>query len=256
MPGFSMPGSLLPDGLSPGLALLLIAISFLTSAFTAAFGIGGGMAMLGALAGTVPPGVVIAVHGLVQVGSNLGRAIVQRAHAVWPLVLRFTAGSLVGVFVGAWFVVALPERALLGLLGLFILAMTWVPKPRIPGLAASGIVIGGAISTFITLFVGATGPFVQALLLPLGLDRKQLVATHAACTMVQHLLKVFAFGALGFAFADWLPLIATMILAGFAGTIAGTRLLDALPERWFLTAIKTLLTLVGLDLLRRAAGLG
>ena len=66
------------------IALLLIAVSFMTSAFTAAFGIGGGVAMLGALAGTVPPSVIIAVHGLVQVGSNVGRTYVQRAHALWP----------------------------------------------------------------------------------------------------------------------------------------------------------------------------
>lgn len=244
----------LPTGLSPVLALLLIAISFLTSAFTAAFGIGGGVAMLGALAGAVPPGVVIAVHGLVQFGSNIGRTIVQRAHTLWPLVARFTAGSLVGVGLGAWFVVALPERVLLGLLGVFILAMTWVPKPRIPGLASSGLVIGGGLASFVTMFVGATGPFVQALLLPLGLEKRQLIATHAACQTVQHLLKVFAFAALGFAFADWLPLIAAMIASGFAGTIAGTKLLEKLPERWFLLTVKAALTLVGIDLLRRAAG--
>lgn len=249
-----MLDTLLPAGVSPAIALLLIAISFLTSAFTAAFGIGGGMAMLGALAGTVSPGLIIAVHGLVQVGSNVGRTFIQRAHAVWPLVARFTAGSLIGVLLGAFFVVALPERVLLGLLGVFILAMTWIPKPRIPGLASTGLVIGGGISTFITMFVGATGPFVQALLLPLKLEKRQLIATHAACTTIQHLLKVFAFGALGFAFADWLPLIAAMIISGFAGTMAGTKLLENLPERWFLVTIKTVLTIVGIDLLRRAAG--
>jgi uncharacterized membrane protein YfcA len=249
-----MPDTLLPDGIGASVALLLIAVSFLTSALTAAFGIGGGVAMLGALAGTAPPGVVIAVHGLVQVGSNIGRTIVQRAHALWPLVARFTAGSLVGVALGVWFVVALPERLLMLLLGLFLLAMTWLPKPRIPGLASTGLVVGGGISTFVTMFVGATGPFVQALLLPLGLEKRQLIATHAACTTIQHLLKVFAFGALGFSFRDWLPLIAAMIASGFAGTLAGTRLLESLPERWFLVTIKAALTLVGLDLLRRAAG--
>jgi hypothetical protein len=31
-------------------------------------------------------------------------------------------------------------------------------------------------------------------------------------------------------------------------------LLESLPERWFLVAIKTILTIVGIDLLRRAAG--
>lgn len=249
-----MLSTLLPSGLSPAIALLLIAISFLTSAITAAFGIGGGMAMLGALAGTVPPGVIIAVHGLVQVGSNLGRTIVQRAHTRWPLVARFALGSLVGVVIGAWFVVALPERVLLGFLGAFILVMTWAPKPRIPGLASTGLYIGGGLASFVTMFVGATGPFVQALLLPLGLEKRQLIATHAACQTVQHFLKIFAFTALGFAFADWLPLIAAMILSGFLGTVAGTRLLEKLPERWFLVTVKAALTLIGLDLLRRAAG--
>ncbi|TCR68690.1 sulfite exporter TauE/SafE family protein [Bosea sp. BK604] len=247
--------TILPAGISPAIALLLIGISFLTSAFTAAFGIGGGVAMLGALAGTVSPAMIIAVHGLVQVGSNVGRTYIQRAHAVWPLVLRFAIGSLVGVALGATFVVALPERLLLGVLGGFILLMTWVPKPELPGLASGGIVIGGAVSTFVTMFAGATGPFVQALLLPLKLDKRQLIATQAACTMVQHLLKVLAFGALGFAYADWLPLVAAMILFGFAGTMAGTKLLETLPERWFLVTIRTVLTVVGLDLLRRAAGL-
>jgi uncharacterized membrane protein YfcA len=246
--------TLLPAGVAPAIALLLIALSFLTSAFTAAFGIGGGMAMLGALAGTVPPSVIIAVHGLVQLGSNVGRTFVQRAHAIWPLVARFAAGSVVGVLIGAFLVVALPERILLGLLGAFILAMTWLPKPRIPGLASTGLVVGGGLSTIITMFVGATGPFVQALLLPLGLEKRQLIATHAACTTIQHLLKVVAFGALGFAFADWLPLIVAMIVSGFAGTMLGTKLLEKLPERWFLVAIKTILTIVGIDLLRRTAG--
>lgn len=249
-----MLSTLLPEGLAPAIALLLIGVSFLTSAITAAFGIGGGVAMLGALAGTVPPGVIIAVHGLVQVGSNLGRTIVQRAHTLWPLVGRFAAGSLVGVVIGAYVVVALPERILLGLLGAFILVMTYVPKPRIPGLASTGIVIGGGLASIVTMFVGATGPFVQALLLPLGLEKRQLVATHAACQTVQHLLKIVAFTALGFAFADWLPLIAAMIASGFLGTIAGTKLLEKLPERWFLLAVKTALTLIALDLLRRAAG--
>lgn len=249
-----MSSLLLPEGLSPAIALLLVGVSFLTSAITAAFGIGGGVAMLGALAGTVPPGVIIAVHGLVQVGSNLGRTIVQRAHARWPLVLRFSIGSLVGVVIGAYLVVSLPERILLGLLGVFILVMTFVPKPRIPGLASGGIIIGGGLASIVTMFVGATGPFVQALLLPLGLEKRQLVATHAACQSVQHLLKIVAFTALGFAFSDWLPLIAAMIVSGFLGTIAGTRLLEKLPERVFLLAVKTLLTMIALDLLRRAAG--
>lgn len=244
---------LLPAGVSAGVAGLLIVLSFFTSAITAAFGIGGGVAMLGGLASTVPPATIIAVHGVVQLGSNIGRAIVQRKHAVMRLVGLFCIGSVVGVALGAWLVVALPTRILLGALGLFILAMVWLPKPRIPGLERSGMIIGGLISSVLTMFVGATGPFIQSVLLGFNLDKKQLVATHAMAMAIQHGLKVIAFGIIGFSFADWWPLLAAMIASGFLGTLLGTALLERLPEKWFRIAIQTILTILALDLLRKAA---
>jgi uncharacterized protein len=247
---------ILPANVSPGVFALLVVVSFFTSALTAAFGIGGGVAMLGALAGAVPPAMVVAVHGVVQLGSNMGRVVIQRAHILWRPVAIFTVGSLFGAVAGAAVFVALPERLLLALLGVFILVMTWLPKPRIPGLESTGMLIGGFIATFITMFVGATGPFVQALFLPMGLDRKTLIASHAACNVIQHGLKVLAFGFLGFAFQDWLPLIAVMILSGLLGTWLGTRLLETLPEALFQRLLKGILTVLALDLLRRAAGIG
>ena len=244
----------LPANISMTTFCLLIAVSFFTSALTAAFGIGGGVAMLGALAGTVPPAMVVAVHGVVQLGSNLGRVILQRAHILWRPTALFTIGSLAGAVAGATVFMAIPERLLLAALGVFILLMTWLPKPRIPGLASTGMVIGGFIATFITMFVGATGPFVQALFLPLGLERRVLIASHAACTAIQHGLKVLAFGFLGFAFTEWLPLITMMIVSGFLGTWLGTTVLGRLPEALFQRILKGILTVVALDLLRRAVG--
>lgn len=245
----------LPEGVDALTAILLIGVSFFTSALTAAFGIGGGVAMLGALAGAVPTNVVVAVHGVVQLGSNLGRAILQRAHADWAAVRRFLVGTIIGVALGAWLFVSLPERFLLGLLGVFILIMVWVPKPRIPGLSKAGLVIGGAISSVLTMFIGATGPFTQAVLLPLGLDRKGLIATHAVMMAFQHALKVIAFGFIGVALMPWLPMVAAMIVSGFIGTVTGTRLLEKMPEALFQTILKVLLTLIAIDLLRRAAGI-
>lgn len=210
--------------------------------------------MLGALAGSVSPAIVVAVHGVVQLGSNAGRTIIQRRYAVWPAVARFALGSIVGVALGAYVFTALPERVLLGVLGLFILAMVWLPKPRIPGLATAGVLAGGAISSFLTLFVGATGPFVQSIFVALGFDRKQIIATHAVCMTIQHGLKVLAFGALGFSFGEWLLLLIAMIGSGFLGTWLGTKLLERLPEHLFQVLLKAILSVIALDLLRRALG--
>jgi uncharacterized membrane protein YfcA len=67
----------------------------------------------------------------------------------------------------------------------------------------------------------------------------------------QHLLKIVVFGLAGFAFRDWLPLIAAMILSGFLGTVYGTKLLDRLPEDSFRKWFRIGITILALDLLRR-----
>jgi uncharacterized membrane protein YfcA len=56
---------------------------------------------------------------------------------------------------------------------------------------------------------------------------------------------------LGFAFWAWLPLIVAMIVSGYAGTVAGVRILRWLPEDRFRAWFKVVLTLLGLDLARR-----
>jgi uncharacterized membrane protein YfcA len=112
----------------------------------------------------------------------------------------------------------------------------------------------GAVASFLTMFFGATGPFVAAMLAARLPVRQAYVGTHAACMTAQHGLKIVVFGVLGFAFAPWLPLIVAMIATGFAGTVAGTRLLHVLPEQHFRKALKAVLTLLALNLLLSAAG--
>ena len=68
---------------------------------------------------------------------------------------------------------------------------------------------------------------------------------------VQHSLKIVVFGLAGFAFAEWIPLVAAMIASGYAGTIWGTQLLERLPEERFRFWFKILLTVLALDMLRR-----
>jgi len=191
------------------------------------------------------------VHAVVQVGSNIGRALVMRRWIDRTRLLPFLLGSLVGVTLGGSLAVNLPGEALRLALGLFILQTVWLPIAAMAAIKGRGLALGGAIASFLTMLVGATGPYVLALLKPLGLERRGIVATHAAMMTTQHGLKIIAFGLLGFAFAPWLPLIAAMVAAGFAGTLIGSRLLGRLSEHQFELIIKTLLTVLALDLVLR-----
>jgi uncharacterized protein len=243
---------LLPEGFGPLPAAILIVASFFTSALTAAFGVGGGVAMLALMGLFLPVAALIPVHGAVQLGSNTGRAWHQRAHIRFDIAIPFVLGSLAGAIAGAFFVVQLPDAVLKLVLGLFIIAVTWASIPGFDRLGRAGIAIGSSVTALITMFVGATGPLLASFFSKiLPDDRKALVATHAAGMTVQHLLKIVVFGAAGFAFAAWLPLVAAMIVSGYLGTVHGSRLLEKLPERLFRRWFRIGLTVLALDLLRQ-----
>ncbi|MEW5424340.1 sulfite exporter TauE/SafE family protein [Amorphus sp. 3PC139-8] len=243
---------LMPEGMALWASVLLIVVACFTSAITAAFGIGGGLTLLAIMIPLIPISVLVPVHGIVQLGSNTGRAILQFRHARFDVLLWFAVGALVGAAVGGMVVVDLPATTLKLAIGLFVLWSMWGKMPAIGAGNRFLIAAGGAGSTLLTMFVGATGPFVMALYARADFTKEELVANFASSMVVQHLLKIVVFGALGFAFGEWLPLALAMVLAGFVGTVIGTRILSKLPERVFRITLKTLLTLIGLELVLTA----
>lgn len=243
--------SFVPPDISTAFAVVLIVTSFVTSALTAALGLGGGVAMLAVMGLGMPVTTVLPVHGVVQTGSNAGRVIIQWKYLVRPLLLWFTVGSVIGIAVGASVVVSIPDALAKWALALFILWSVYRKKPS-AGAGRHGkryFVAGGAVSSFCTMLVGATGPLVAALIAGTGLVKQPLVATHAACMVIQHGLKILAFGTLGFAYAAWAPMLAAMIASGVLGTWVGTRTLDNLPEKHFKLGFKIVMTLVSLHMI-------
>jgi uncharacterized protein len=244
---------MLPDGVSPLVAALLACASFFTSALTAAFGVGGGVALLVIMGYVLPVAALVPVHGVVQWGSNAGRAAVQRHFVQWRAVLPFVAGSAIGALAGMPFVVRLDDPLLKLGLGLFIIAVTWV---RLPALANGGPAVmaaGGAGTSFASMFFGATGPLTAAFFAKSFDDRRAYIASHAAAMTCQHALKVAAFALAGFAFFQWLPLMAAMIGTGYLGTLAGTQILHSMPEKRFRLVFSIVMTVLALDLVRRGA---
>ena len=230
-------------------ALVLIALSFLTSACTATVGLGGGIVLRAVMPSFLPAAAVIPVHGAVQVSSNLSRIWFGRHHAYWPIFWAFLAGSVIGAASGTQLVVRFSPDNLPLILGSFILLVTWLPVPqrafRVPG----HFTVLGLVQTVLSLFVGATGPLTNAFLLRERLERDVLVVTHALFMTATHLLKVVVFGVAGFAFAPYLPLIGGTIVAVTAGSYAGTWLRGRLPERLFRAVLKALVTVLALRMI-------
>lgn len=248
----SIESALLPDGLSATAAAVVVLSSFFTSALTASFGLGGGLALLAIMGALMPPAAVIPVHGVAQLGSNASRLFLQWKSVVWPIVLWFGVGSLVGTAAGARLYVEVPERLLQALIGLFVLASVYGPKPKGFAPGEKTYFLTGAASAILSMFVGATGPIAAAMVSVARLDKLKTIATHAGSMTAQHALKSAAFGIVGFAYADWATVIIAVVTAGFFGAAAGTRLLRRMPEEKFRRGFALMLTFFGCYLVAEA----
>ena len=230
---------------------VLLVTSFAASFITVSFGIGGGGLMLAVMATLLPGSALIPVHGLIQLGSNTGRMLMLIRSVFWPALPAFAAGSVAGSLAGGVVVVELPANVVQIGVGLFVIWTVYARPPqwlrRLPALT-------GLISSFLTMFFGATGLFVASYTKSFNLPRHDHVATHATLMTVQHGLKVIVFGLLGFGFADWGVFVVAMILFGLCGTLAGRLFLDRIEERWFRRALDTLLVLISARLI--LSGLG
>ncbi|MBV6636691.1 sulfite exporter TauE/SafE family protein [Mameliella sp. AT18] len=233
-------------GLEPATFWILVAVSFVSSFITVALGIGGGALLLAVMASVMPPAALIPVHGVIQVGSNALRLAVLFRHVHWPPVLTFLVGTVIGVALGGSLVVNLPPGAILIGVGGFVI---WSVLSKPPAWLSRLPVVTGLISSFLTMFFGATGVFVANFTKSLNLPRQAHVASHAAFMTAQHLAKVLAFGLLGFAFGPWLGFLAAMILAGFLGTLGGRLILDRLSDHGFRRVLDVVLILISIRLI-------
>lgn len=234
------------DALSGAGLLGLLATSFAGSFITTALGIGGGALLLAVMASLMPPAALIPVHGVIQLGSNFTRAAVLLPHMHWPPMMGFALGALIGVAVGGLVVVELPGYIIQVGVGAFVV---WSVLLRPPRWLSVWPWLTGLLSSFLTMFFGATGLFVANFSKSLILSRQGHVATHAGLMAVQHALKVVVFGVLGFAYAEWLVFIALMIGAGLAGTFAGRAVLLRISDRHFKRALDVILLVISARLI-------
>jgi uncharacterized membrane protein YfcA len=238
-----------PESISNLTAYFLIFSSMVTSFFTSAFGIGGGAILLGLLAIKLPPVALLPIHGIVQIGSNLGRTIIFLKDVKKDILIPFTLGTIIGSIIGGSIFIQIDAWLLQSSIALFIL---WSVYGKIPIIGSKQITIGGAFSGFMTMFFGASGTLVAGMVKTLNLEPVRHLATHSALMSIQHLIKVVVFGFVGFAYYEYFLLIFLMIISGFVGTILGKKILVKYGSKYFKIILNVTLTVIALYLLWNA----
>ena len=146
--------------LSSWVFITLCLVSFSTSLISAAFGLGGGVMLVTIMASLLNPVAVIPIHAVIQMNSNLFRAIMMWPHIKFIWMPPFFIGTIVGVSVGGQIVFAIPKYLLQSIIGLFILYSLWGHTTKAIKSSWISFIEIGAVSSFVTMFVGRTGSVV------------------------------------------------------------------------------------------------
>jgi len=158
-------------------------------------------------------------------------------------------GAVAGVALGSGVYRVLAGDLLTGLIGLFILVMTWVPLPHMRASGRGSLFLLGFYQTGLGMVVGATGPLGATVLSRIRRERDWLVVNTGVSMCINHAFRTAAFVLLGFSFQGLLPLLAGLALAVSAGSWLGTRLRWRIPaydfSRWF----RWLMTLLALRMI-------
>lgn len=215
-----------------GLGCAVVATSFISGIF----GMAGGIILLAILVGSgMEVAAAMAFHGLAMGSANLWRAWIWRHHVDLRIILRFTAGALVA-FAAFSAVSFVPDRAtVLIMLGVvpfltLLLPARIVPQVNRPG----GAITAGFTTLGVTFVAGVAGPLLDAFFVRTEMDRRNIIATKAGCSIFGNILKTVYFA---MASTTSMSLDVTLgivaVVASFIGTVASQRILERMTDHSF-----------------------
>ena len=230
---------------------LLVLTSFVASAISGAFAIGGGFLMLAVIAAFLPVSSVVPMHSVLMLGTSVGRWWFFWPFIQWRIVIPFVLGCVLGAPVGAHVYLTLPEVVIALVVGIFMLAAVWMPPVpwNIP-LRHPFFVVGIVHSFLSSMF--SFGGVMQPLMMRTSLDKMQIIATLAVSLLFMNLAKIAGYAMFGFDFRPYLLLIVAAMAAGVAGAGVGRHMAERVSEEKFRVVFKAIMTVLAARLLYRA----
>ncbi len=246
--------------------LVLIITSYLTSAFAAVVGMGGGIMLLSVMLLFLPLEITIPLHGAVQLVSNFTRLILFYKYIQFRVFIIFSVAATVGTIPGIYLFNSLDKLVIKILLGLFIVYSVLRPtstdahhENSIPTsvfekiynllLSSNSFLVAGFLAGSVSMIIGATGPLIGPFFLRAKFEKNVHIATLAVCQSYVHFLKLLAFGFIGMSIFEEKFLFLTMSAGVILGTITGKRIISLIPEETFHKIFKIVLGIIGAKIL-------
>jgi hypothetical protein len=235
----------MPDALR--LSLLAI-VAFVAALLAAVTGFGGAAVLLPVLVAIFGVREAIPILTVAQLIGNASRVWFNRHELDLRVVAWFALRGVPMALAGGFLFAHAPLAPLTRVLGAFlilIVVLRHLPKLSTIKPPLKSFALIGAGASFLSALLGSVGPLMAPFFLAYGLVKGAYIGTEALSTVVMHVAKLIAYHELAI-----LPLHA--IVSGLAlgpimvaGSFAGKRVVDRLPERVFVWIIDVTLVAAG-----------
>jgi len=243
-------------------SVILIVAAFITSSISAVLGMGGGIILLGIMSILIPEGyVVVALHGIIQLVSNVTRSYVFRQHITGKIIRQYFPGAILGLCLSGLIIMILIKSfdvqsakdikvdILKPLIGIFIIWFLFGLRPEVKDAQCHFFGVG-TVSGLTTVFIGATGPLIAPFFLKGKLTKGNIIANKAVCQAISHAGKIPLFIYLfEYNYFAELGVLIPLIIAVFIGTNFGKQVLKFIPEQVFRILFKSTLTIIAIKLI-------
>lgn len=227
--------------------LLVGSVALAASTLAAITGFGGAAVLLPVLVVAFGVRAAIPILTVAQLVGNASRVWFNRRELDLRVVRWFALGGVPFALAGGLVFARAPLAGLTRLLGLFLLLLVvWRharPRSDFRPSARSFELIGAGC--FLSALLGSVGPLMAPFFLAYGLVKGAYIGTEALATVVMHVAKLVAYRQAN-------VLTGTAALSGLvlgpimvAGSWAGKRIVDRLPERVFVLLIEATMTVAG-----------
>jgi len=227
---------------------LLGLVAFIAAMLAAVTGFGGAAVLLPMLVFVFGVREAVPILTVAQLIGNGSRVWFNRRELDWRVVGWFALGGVPMALVGGVLFAHAPLKALTRVLGAFLILIVlirYMPKMKAFKTPLRGFAIIGAASSFLSALLGSVGPLMAPFFLAYGLVKGAYIGTEALSTVVMHAAKLIAYRQ-----SAVLPVHA--VVSGLAlgplmvaGSFAGKRVVDRIPERVFVLVIDAMLLAAG-----------
>ncbi len=223
--------------MSAALVFSVLAASTLVTAFISGIlGMAGGMILMGVLLAFLPLPAAMMLHGISQLASNGGRALMLRNEVDWRVFRGYVVGAALALGLFAATSIVVGKAAALIAMGLMPFAALLLPEKLHLNVERRGhSALCGFVCLALNLVAGIAGPILDAFFVRSKMSRHAVVATKALTQTLSHLVKIVYFGGViavqGGEVSPWL--IPTMVLLAFLGTSLSRPVLERMSDASF-----------------------